>query len=99
MAAREDRGRGNPLTDEERQQRHYEETGEWLDIPDLPNRGTGLISASPIGQDEGVTIPTPVFVGIVMFGLGMFIGPALLASTSGGRDYLERAAKLKFSVT
>jgi len=40
MSARESRGAGIPLTDEERVQRHFEETGEWLTAP--PPRGTGL---------------------------------------------------------
>ena len=40
MAARTDRGQGIPFTDAERQARHFEETGEWLD--ELPVRGTGL---------------------------------------------------------
>jgi len=38
--ARQDRGQGVPLTDSERQTRHYEQTGDWLD--ELPRRGTGL---------------------------------------------------------
>lgn len=47
--AREDRGKGVPLTDEERLYRHFEQTGEW----DLPERGTGLTG---IGQgDVGVS--------------------------------------------
>lgn len=44
---------------------------------------------------QGVTIPTPLFVGVVCFGLGMLLGPALIASTAGGRDWLERQARAK----
>jgi len=128
--AREDRGYGTPLTDPERQQRHYEETGEWLPSDNLPPRGTGLqggymnreeeervgspvssagwylrpdnlvtkrVSQGRISQDEGVTIPTPIFVGGITFFLGVFLGPAILSATAGGRDYLERAAKGKFA--
>lgn len=42
---------------------------------------------------EGITIPTPVFVGVLCFFGGMLIGPALVATTSGGRDWLEKQAK------
>jgi len=44
-----------------------------------------------IGQ--GVTIPTSLFVGIITFGLGMLLGPALIATTEGGRDWLEKQAR------
>ena len=42
---------------------------------------------------QGVTIPTPLFVGLLSFGLGMLLGPALIATTSGGRDWLEKQAR------
>lgn len=49
--------------------------------------GTNLIA------ENGVTIPTPVFVGILCFFGGMLIGPALIATTSEGRSWLERQAR------
>lgn len=50
--------------------------------------------ANLIAQD-GVTIPTPLFVGVICFGLGMLLGPALIATTAGGRDWLEKQARAK----
>lgn len=38
----EERGARTFLTSEERQRRHYEQTGEWLPIEQLPKYGTGL---------------------------------------------------------
>ena len=60
--AREDRGRGIPLTDEERRMRHYEQTGEWLTF--LPQRGTGLEQIGQIGQvhSEGFWSDTTMFL-------------------------------------
>jgi len=40
-----------------------------------------------------VTISTPVFVGLVTFALGMFLGPSIVASSSEGRKWLEKKAK------
>ena len=37
-----------------------------------------------------VTIPTPVFVGLVAFGAGVLFGPALMATTESGQAWLER---------
>lgn len=42
---------------------------------------------------NGVTIPTPVFVGFITFGLGVLLGPALLATTAGGQRWMERQIK------
>ncbi len=42
---------------------------------------------------QGVTIPTPLFVGLVAFGLGMLLGPALIATTTEGRSWLEKQAR------
>ena len=42
---------------------------------------------------QGVTIPTPLFVGLLGFGLGMLLGPALVASTDEGRKWLEKQAR------
>src|SRR4030042_2206327 len=36
-----------------------------------------------------VTIPTPVFVGFLCFGLGVLFGPALLATTAGGQSWMQ----------
>ena len=41
---------------------------------------------------EGVTIPTPVFVGIICFGLGVVLGPSVWATTKGGSEWLARKA-------
>ncbi len=40
-----------------------------------------------------VTIPTPLFVGFVAFGLGVLLGPALIATTTEGRSWLEKQAR------
>ena len=37
-----------------------------------------------------VTIPTPVFVGFICFAAGVFFGPAILAATDTGSDYMAR---------
>lgn len=42
---------------------------------------------------QGITIPTPLFVGVVAFGLGMLLGPALIATTTEGRSWLEKQAR------
>lgn len=42
---------------------------------------------------QGVTIPTPLFVGLLGFGLGMLLGPALVATTDEGRKWLEKQAR------
>lgn len=42
---------------------------------------------------EGVTIPTPVFVGLICFGLGVVLGPSVIASTKGGSEWLARKAR------
>ena len=47
-----------------------------------------------IAQDEGgVTLPTPLFVGLLAFGFGMLLGPAIIASTEGGQKWLEKQAR------
>jgi hypothetical protein len=50
LTEEKERRYGKSLTDEERQQRHYEEFGEWLEIDELPPRGSDLAA---------VGIPTP----------------------------------------
>ena len=42
---------------------------------------------------QGITISTPVFVGVLAFLGGMLIGPAIIASTSGGKRWLEEQAR------
>jgi len=39
---------------------------------------------------QGVTIPTPLLVGILAFLGGMFFGPAIIASSTEGQKWLER---------
>lgn len=48
--------------------------------------GTHLIA-------QGVTIPTKLFIGLITFGLGVLLGPALIATTSEGRSWLEKQAR------
>ena len=70
--AREERGQGVPLTDEERRARHYEQYGSF----ELPPRGTGLQSLGVIkglGNPE-IGISKPDIIGMVVGGLaGWFI--------------------------
>jgi len=40
-----------------------------------------------------ITIPTPVFVGVVAFFAGMFFGPSIIATTTEGRKWLEEQAR------
>lgn len=42
---------------------------------------------------QGITIPTPLFIGVIAFGLGVLLGPALIATTSEGRGWLEKQAR------
>ena len=42
---------------------------------------------------QGVTIPTSLFVGLITFGLGVLLGPALIATTAEGRGWLEKQAR------
>lgn len=42
---------------------------------------------------QGITIPTSLFVGVITFGLGVLLGPALIATTAGGREWLEKQAR------
>lgn len=50
-------------------------------------------SISEAIAQEGVTIPTPVFVGLICFGLGVVLGPSLIASTQAGSEWLARKAR------
>lgn len=52
-----------------------------------------MCSTANMAIAQGVTIPTPVLVGIIAFATGMFLGPALVASTSSGKAWLERQAR------
>ena len=40
-----------------------------------------------------VEIPRPVLIGILAFAAGMFLGPAIVSSTSSGKAWLERQAR------
>ena len=42
---------------------------------------------------QGVTIPSTLFWAGLAFGLGVLVGPALIASTSEGRSWLEKQAR------
>ena len=42
---------------------------------------------------QGVTIPTTLFWSILTFGLGVLIGPALIASSDEGKKWLEKQAR------
>lgn len=42
---------------------------------------------------QGITVPTPLFVGVIMFGLGILLGPSIIASTKSGQQWLERKAR------
>lgn len=50
-------------------------------------------SSSLIAQD--VSIPSPVIIGLVCFGLGILLGPTLIASTEEGSKWLARQVKTK----
>lgn len=51
----------------------------------------GTVNEATISQ--GITIPTPLFIGVLAFLGGVLIGPALIATTSGGREWLEKQAR------
>lgn len=40
-----------------------------------------------------VTIPSTLFWSVLTFGLGVLVGPALIASTAEGRSWLEKQAR------
>jgi len=65
--AREERGKGVPLTDPERAARHYDiSVEEYLDNPDLyplPERGTGLAGIGQIEPTAPSVMPQIVFFG------------------------------------
>ena len=44
---------------------------------------------------EGVTIPTWLFASGCGLIAGIILGPAIMASTAGGSDYLARLARQK----
>ena len=52
-----------------------------------------MCSAVNEAVSQGVTISTPVFVGILAFFAGMIFGPSLIATTSEGRTWLEKQAR------
>ena len=52
------------------------------------------IKANAIRQeDEGVTVPTPLFFLLLGVGIGIFAGPPLMALSEAGRDSLTRMAR------
>lgn len=42
---------------------------------------------------QGVTVPTPLFAGLIGLGIGLLFGPAIIASSQTGRQWLERQAR------
>lgn len=42
---------------------------------------------------QGVTIPTPLLVGVISFALGVILGPSVIASTEAGSRWLEKKAR------
>lgn len=44
---------------------------------------------------SGVTLPTSLVVGLVAFGLGVLLGPTLIASTEAGQKWLTKKAQEK----
>jgi len=42
--------------------------------------------------EDGVTIPTSVFVGLICFGAGVLLGPSFWATTKGGSEWLAKKA-------
>jgi len=52
----------------------------------------GTVNKATI-SDSTVAIPTSLLVGVLSFLGGMILGPAVLASTKGGSDYLERQVR------
>lgn len=42
---------------------------------------------------QGISIPIPVFAGLLGFGLGVLLGPGLLASTKSGSEWLAKQAR------
>jgi len=42
-----------------------------------------------------ISIPTPVFVGLICFGLGVLLGPAVISSTQAGSEWLARKARVR----
>lgn len=66
-----------------------EQIGERVSCPYC---GIGNIAT---GISQGVTLPTPLVVGLVAFGLGVLLGPTLIASTEAGQKWLTKKAQEK----
>ncbi len=45
------------------------------------------------GTISEIKVPTPLFAGLIGLAIGIIIGPALIASTSGGARWLEKKAR------
>lgn len=68
----EQRGKGIPLTDEERKERHYSQYGTTT----LPTRGTGLKSIGTLQQlsNDPLSVPVPEIAGLIAGGCtGLFL--------------------------
>jgi len=66
--------------------------GEHVNCPNCQTLNEAMsIDGGEITQN--VSIPTPLFVGLLGFGLGMFLGPALIAGSDVGRRWLEQKAR------
>ena len=46
-----------------------------------------------VAQEEGVTIPTPVFVGALCFFAGVLLGPAFHVVTRVGAERIRKMAE------
>ena len=62
----------------------------WLARPELAG------SPGIAGIGDGLMIPWPVFAAMIAFGIGIFVGPALFSLSTGGQEYLKRAAERRF---
>jgi len=49
------------------------------------------------GPISDVTIPTPMFAFLLGLGIGIVVGPAIIVSTSGGAQWLEKKARERLS--
>lgn len=46
---------------------------------------------------DTVSVPVPVIVGLVCFGVGVILGPVLIASTQKGSEWLRDVASHKMT--
>ena len=64
-----------------------------ISAPRIAGKQITCPMCSTINEVTGVEIPTPIFAGGIGFLLGIFIGPALIASSDWGRHWLEKKAR------